>query len=762
MAGTRLPVQVGPADGIPSLSTRSLTIGLLGGKHCGYQHLQMARDYPILVATQGNGNLLTQPSVSLENVGDGSYSAKVNFRRQGDQEIRREGWIKFRPNLSQPVGQQYIWDGADNLLKLAEIVRPNGDRAIVGASATQIKRFNTTTFQWDVIGSGYSVSGARWQVESINGYLILNNTVDLPCYFRVEYNAVVPMYEMRDVGIASVGNISQLSGFLKCLNVVMIDGNQLNQWMTGYPNYVNTGIITENTNFSATAGNTTKQFNVTTAGSALVLTLPAVQPAPTWWILVKKVDAGVGSLVTSPVILDQTLTLDSINDTALIWSDGVSYFAKFFEGGVIPAANAYGLVPSDIVNHIPYRVTWSAPGYPVNWAPQYPIYMAGASATLTLPFATSVLKVGDLVGVIGGGPNGGTLGGTSAYPNGVPIVTIAGNQVTLAISTDAGNTYPATVRLVRWADIGSLVGFYDVQGDGSAIVGAEALQGKLMIYKETSIFVDTYVAIAGAPFTFVEKYVGTNTPIFGDCIASMNGQYHMYPGTGNRFYIFDGITYPIIHTPTDNARDLFFNGITNNTAAWAIENPLTKEIWFCRPGLVFAFDYQKNTVAQIDTQIDAAVFCKRPGSNDDWIVLGIAGNTYTYGLVAGVTPITTWLRDGAAAVPQIQSGLITASTQMNEKLLIEYTPLLSSPSPDMAISVQISTTYNPSAPLVAQMSPAAALPDPQGNNYMPCAFQGIYFQDLITVTDARDMDCRLSGRILKVQDIGAGSVTRNP
>lgn len=719
------------------------------------------RDYPIPVTA--GGQLLSQPSVSLENIGDPNYAIKVNLRRSGDQEIRQEGWVKFTPIVGQPVNAQYIWDGALQLNRLAEVVRGDGTRIVVGASATEIKAFNPQTAAWSVIGNGFSGAGTRWQVESINGYLVMNNTVDLPVYYRVGDPAVTPLYELRDVGVSAVRRITQINGFLFLGGITEIDSDQLNTWMTGYPNYVNTGTIAENANFAPTALQATKQFNVTTGAAALVATLPALQPPPTWWILIKKVDAGAGAVTTLPVVGDQTVNLAAINDTALVWSDGVSYFSKFFAGGVIPPANPYGIPPADIVNVIPYRTTWSTPGSPTNWAPQYGVYMTAASATLALPFATLALKVGDLVAVLGGGPNGGTLGGDSTFPAGVPITAIAGNQVTLAESTDAGLTYPLTVRLLRFADIGSVVGFYDVQGDGSAIVGMEPLSGKLQIYKETSIFIANYIAVAGSPFSFIEKYVGYNQPLFPDAIISLNGQYHLYPGQGNRFYVFDGLTGPILFPPCDNARDFFFSGITNDTECWAIDNTLTKQLWFCRPGLVFAFDYVKNTPSVIDAQVDTAVFCKRPLASDDWFVIGIGGNVYTTSTSPdAITPITTWLRDGGAAVPQIGSGLMTIRTQAGEKLLTEYTPLMASASPDLEMTVQIWTTYNPGGALTPMMTPAADLPDPQGNNYIPCAFQGIYFKDLITVVDARDLDVRFSGRFMRVEDIGGlGSVTRN-
>lgn len=725
----------------------------------------MARRYPIPVSA--GGRLVTQPAFSLEDVGDANYSLKINFRRSEDQEIRREGWVTFAPLGAFPAAGQYAWDGAMTLVRLAEVVRGDGTRAIVGASATTIKVFDTNTGVWDTIGTGFNAAGLRWQAEAIGGYLVLNNAVDLPVWFIAGMPTVTPMYELRDVGIASVGRISQLNGFLMCGNISFIDSNQLNPWMTGYTNFIPGGQSNQNTNFNSNGADGGTQYNVTTGVSNLTLTFTdATQPPPTWWIIVKKVDAGFAILTTSPVLSDQPIILRNINDAALIWSDGFNYFAKYFANGVVPPANPYGAPPPDIVENIPYRMTWATPGNPTDWAPQYVCYQTSSSKNITLPFATPVLGVGDFVAVLGGGAGGGTLGGDSAYPQGVPITAINGNVITLAEATDAGLSYPVFVTVLRFADIGTLVGFYDLQGDGSSIIGMAPLQGRLQIYKDGSIFVGTYIAATGAPFAFVEKYVGYNAPVYGDAIVSLNGQYHIYPGYGNRFYSFDGVTYPQIHEPTDAARDLFFTGLSNEEAVWAIDNPLTKELWFFRPGLVFCFDYLKNTVSQIDTEIDAAVFCSRPLSTDKWMVLGIGSTVYTYALVQGMTPITTWLRNGAPAVPQITSGLIGGGNETDEKMLLDYTPVLSSASPDMEFEVQIWTTYNPGGTLTPMFVDSngnpdpVTLPDPVGNNFITCAFQAIYFQDAIAVTDSRDMDVRLTKRLLTLQDVKAGGVTR--
>ncbi|HLZ08877.1 MAG TPA: hypothetical protein VKT80_09840, partial [Chloroflexota bacterium] len=359
----------------------------------------MSRKYPIVVGS--GGALLTQPSVSLENVGDGNYSVKINFRRSEDQEIRREGWVKFQPIAADPVAGQYIWDGVQTLVRLAEIVRGDGTRAVVGASATTIKVFNPSLGVWQIIGTGFNAAGLRWQAEAIGGYLILNNTVDLPVWYIAGQPAVTPLYELRDIGIATIGRISQLSGFLFGGNISFIDDNQLAKWMSGYANYVPTNQTAEGGNFNSNGADGGTIYNVTTGAAVVACSFTSVaQPPPTWWIWLKKVDAGVGTVVTNPVLTDQRIILTNIGDMALVWSDGSNYFAKYFPFGAIPAYLPYGAVPPDIVENVPYRLIWATPGNPTDWAPEYLCYQQASSANITLPWTTPVLKVGDLVAVL--------------------------------------------------------------------------------------------------------------------------------------------------------------------------------------------------------------------------------------------------------------------------------------------------------------------------------------------------------------------------
>lgn len=166
---------------------------------------------PQTLRVSDGGHLIT--IASPENVGPANYTEKTNWRRLDDKEVRREGTTLFSNVLTGVIG---MW----------EALRPNGSRALVAATATGIYRFDPSDDGWDTLGTGFTAT--EWQGESIDGYLVLNNGVDLPVYFRVEDSVVTPMKEMREIGIGMVGTISIYNGFLLCADISEIIPAELN------------------------------------------------------------------------------------------------------------------------------------------------------------------------------------------------------------------------------------------------------------------------------------------------------------------------------------------------------------------------------------------------------------------------------------------------------------------------------------------------------------------------------------------------------
>lgn len=163
---------------------------------------------------------------SVDTIGPANYVEKTNWRRFEDAEIRREG-----DTLEAAIGSA--------VLAVFEAVRPNGDRTILACTATNIK--SVTNGVVAQVGTGYSA--AQWQGESLNGTLFLNNGVDLPQMFRVEWNEVRPVKELREAGVAACGTMCVNSGFLLFGDVAEIIDSELSGVMNGATPY---GIVAAN------------------------------------------------------------------------------------------------------------------------------------------------------------------------------------------------------------------------------------------------------------------------------------------------------------------------------------------------------------------------------------------------------------------------------------------------------------------------------------------------------------------------------------
>lgn len=727
----------------------------------------MGRTFPILV-TDG-GQLKTSPSTSLENVGATNFSRLINLRRSKDQLIRREGWKTFVP-VGGSATPQYTFDGTETLIRLAELERGDGTTITVGASKTLIKRFDTATGTWLQIGSGFSASGAPWQAVALTSVLILNNGVDLPVTYEIGDSAVKPLYEAREQGVACCALIAPYNGFLFLGDVTFINDEQLAPWMNGYAAYTVGSTSAKAANFTIAApGDRGVQFNVTTGAGAVLVTLPAMASlAQNFYVWIKKVDAGAGVVTTSPPIVEEPVVLDSINDVALVEWNGSAWVATVFPSGVIPASAPYGIVPANIIQEIPDAQAWSDFGDPQNFSPLLITTQLAASQTIYLPFVPHNWIAGQTrVAVVGGGDGYGTLGGQSAYPLGVLITAIGtfdaahgGVPITIEVTTDTLLTYPVQVAVTRWTDTSTEAGRQRL-GNGERITAMYDLNGLQIVSHTSGFFINRYTGDATAPFALREKYSGDNVPMAGDCITAYNTDFIVYPTKGRFFYQFDGISDPAIHQTLDDAKDWFFANLVDTDRIWAINNSLTNEIWFVRPGYVLTFSYAKDSpgCGEIDAQIDAACELGRPAGNEKWFALGVANLAMVYGLVNGKA--TTWLRNGTYAIARYVSGLQSfGADQIREKTLQSYTPLLSSACPPVEITVQLRMTHSANGTLVDKLVPPEVLPNPQNGDFIPLNFQENFTQDDVSVTDVRDVDFRVSGRVWEVDAKTASGVTR--
>lgn len=575
----------------------------------------MARRGAFTLRPSDGGRLITVDAP--ENVGPENYVEKSGWRRVDDCEQVREAFDTQGLTLAGVLG---VW----------ELIRPNGDVAIVAATATHVYRIEAN-LSLTTLGSGYSATW--WQGESIDGYLILNNGVDLPCYCRVEMNSTVPLYELRDVGVASARCMTAANGFLLFGNVREIP-------------------------------------DLTT------------------------------------------------------WMNGATPYGKF----------------TGTANNVRYKVMWSDFAKPTNFAPAYNGTIQSATKNqVTLTWATSTLKVGDKLAITNAGPNGSILGGQTEIPDGVVITAISGATITLGTPADAALTYPLSVQVLRYEDTSTFCGSAKIQDDGSEMDVILPLKKLVVIYRGTSIFTGRFTGDVDMPFTFTTAYQGSDIPRYPQAVASVNGDYHVFP-TRNRFMYFDGSGAPQVFTPLDNARTEFFD--TAVATSFAVQNRDTKEVWFCTPSKVLAFDYHTSTVSTINLSVDAAMQTAANG------FFAFVDGTY---VKQNMTSFT-----GPAV---LRGGFGPLGDDHDQKVLRGFGPVFADPTPTPAMQIQLrgregpgveadtlvddTLEYDPDFPLIESF------------------FRNVYFQDELTVTGTFSTPLRLMQRLYKMRVVGTVGETRS-
>ena len=207
-----------------------------------------------------------------------NYTEKLNFRREVDGELRREGWDLFNPsgnddaiNSEEPIRGLHQFTGTDGTPVLIAVAGnkvlklQSGDQrfaidyqvdfdnpnpiteyaTIDGLDAPENISYdpeyftnNAEDFTWETIYTFPNYMDAkeadgtykdpfeggayRWEFAEIRNHLVINNGVDLPVVYKGEYTQAYPLYGLRENGVMSVGTISNFQDRLFCGDLTMI------------------------------------------------------------------------------------------------------------------------------------------------------------------------------------------------------------------------------------------------------------------------------------------------------------------------------------------------------------------------------------------------------------------------------------------------------------------------------------------------------------------------------------------------------------
>ncbi len=545
---------------------------------------------------------------------------------------------------------------------------------IVAVVDSTIRRFDFATGAWVQIGSGFSTyittGGAirRWQIVQLNGVAVFNNGVDLPVYWRIGMASVLPIYELREKGVASVGRITEYSGFLMAADITEVNEAYM-------PTLMNSG-------------------------------------------------------------------------------------------------TPFGLVPSPATNtsRTQYRMIWSNAGDALDWGATVNYSGTAASNAITLAWPMPSFFVGQEVTLVGGGPLGGNLVTT--------IATIAGTAVTVA---DNLSTTVSGVPISASSALGSAVGYYDIQDDGSAITQILPLQNRLIVYRERAIFVGTYTGQVDFPFQFDRAYQGSRTPKLPNTLVNVRGEYHLYAGADYFYQYKLGSQEPDVDPVLfrcGRAITQFPYSNLDIEYQYAADNTITGEIWFTAvtspldPLLThtLCYDYVNATASSIPhpPMFTAMRSMKMPlngdvgdASNYLFAIGDRFGNITQYGLTSAAASLAVMPRYGASYGAQLDTGFLSFEDSFNEKDLRTYVPLIKS---GVGAPLLISTYYNNRADKTFSVG-TNAFPISVGATgiaVVPTWQRGIYHQVTLSVfvpaTNSNQL--KIAGQIFEVDSVGTRSITR--
>lgn len=808
------------------------------------------------------GKLITRAAAA--DAGVPHYTSKFNWRRDLTDEIVREGHDYFLPIGLTDDYLIHPFPGTDDPITLVHLVRrPNGDACLIAGTKTTLYAFrfdlrgyvenpplyadglfdgpngsNQPYFEqrqrWQVIGSGFSPNGRRWEWSDIDGTTTMNNSVDLPVAFRVEWDRVKPLYELREQGVVSVGTIADVDGILVCGDITDLRDTQIDAvlkvqnsgavtiaqegYKTGVGTSTGTVISTPNVTFNPNdvgrlvVWSTGVQQRIVAYTSANQVTLQAAIPAAVYTAAktFRVTDAITDGWPSSApytswtaygLVASANFFTPQMVGRTITWANGASRRILAYISPTLVRTDIDTPISSGSVNYEnpnaylsseqlaangvlefdrrQYRTIWSELNQPTRWGALHQASFVSGTKVVTLKYACRSIEELEVINVIGAGVAGGVLTNAVISSIGPGRLTIDRNILT----TGAGQVQ----RSVSYA---SITGYEDLQDDGSGILKMAQLAGRLVIYKDTNIFVARFTGQSDRPFLFERIVVPHGRSLyFRNTLVSLQDVSHVYAGK-DRFYRFDLTTrQPQPVNDADLMSNTFFDTarLADTETIYAVDNHLSQEAWIVSPsGPTICFDYLYATFSTTDVKPSGAATVKSASyplvaESGEWFLMGTSnGVMLMYGLAT--EPMAHWMRqspetweDGkriyyrrsdkpfsttkSGYTSTLSGGLMHFGDMTNEKHIERYTLGLSSqPQAQGNTQPYLSVTFWQAINQNAVQYPlgTVAIPDAENHGMIPLHCISHYFRDEVGVS-VLDNPARMHNRTFQYTVIGSRS-----
>jgi hypothetical protein len=324
---------------------------------------------------------------------------------------------------------------------------------------------------------------------------------------------------------------------------------------------------------------------------------------------------------------------------------------------------------------------------------------------------------------------------------------------------------------------GSIVGYYDIQDDGSAILAMMPLQNRLVVYRPFSIFLGVYTGDPEAPFQFDRTYQGERGMKFPYTLINIRGQVHMYAGaTMFHTYRLGSLEPDIDETMIKCADEEFFsrNFLGSDLGSiYVSDNGITSEAMFVIPDsggvrrtLCYNYDDSTASIISGDWDFRSAVTIRRPtagnipDNTESWFIMGtVNGLIFAYGLTSKA--LTCMTRNGTFWNALLMTTHLGFGDEFNEKDLRTVVPLFNDKTGGaFPLTIETSTYKDVATPGVVRTT--QVVPTPSGDTVVPTWQRAMYHRisTLAQINSAVVSQPSLAGYIAEADLVGTRSVTR--
>ena len=212
-----------------------------------------------------------------------------------------------------------------------------------------------------------------------------------------------------------------------------------------------------------------------------------------------------------------------------------------------------------------------------------------------------------------------------------------------------------------------------------------------MIYRDTGYMTAIRVNTSEI-FQFERRYTGPRVVDFRNSLIDVSGRYHVFMSFNGIYQTDRAASQPKLLQAMEKGTR-FWEGLNGDEAerVFTIDNSETREIFFCSPTETYAFDYETNTVSEIDQVFSAGTSIIRPWTSKRiehrWVVLALSDKiknipyfesngeeVYHFMVRYGRGPdnYQVFNRYGNEYRSVLQSGLIDFTDQFNDKDVRSY------------------------------------------------------------------------------------------